>query len=294
MSSYKKGFKTYLQLELLLSKNTVEAYLTDYDKLTVFAEEVDKSVLQLSLTDLFSFLKWISDLGLSTTTQARIISGIKAFYTYLVLEKVLEANPSELLETPKLSRKLPEVLSVNEIEELLNSIDLSQPKGQRDIAMLELLYSSGLRVSELITLKINDILFDDELIVVTGKGNKQRIVPVGSVALKQIKNYLRFSRTEKVKPGSEATLFLNARGSGLSRVYVFKRIKELALKANIQKEISPHTFRHSFATSLVEAGADLRAVQQMLGHKSITTTEIYTHLDRSYLKDVIKEFHPRS
>lgn len=294
MSSYKNGFKTYLQLELLLSKNTVEAYLTDYDKLCVFAEEVGKTVLQLTLTDLFTFLKWISDLGLSTTTQARIISGIKAFYTYLVLEKIITNNPSELLETPKLSRKLPEVLSADEIESLLQCIDQSEPKGQRDIAMLELLYSSGLRVSELITLKINDILFDDELIVVTGKGNKQRIVPVGSVALKQIKNYLRFTRPDNAKPGSEATLFLNARGQGLSRVYVFKRIKELAIQANIQKEISPHTFRHSFATSLVEAGADLRAVQQMLGHKSITTTEIYTHLDRTYLKDVIKEFHPRS
>jgi integrase/recombinase XerD len=295
MNSFTKGFKQYLQLELSLSANSIVAYLSDVEKLQQFAEEIEVNTKDLTFKQLLSFLKWINELGLAERTQARIISGIKAFYTYLQLENAIDQNPSELLETPKLSRKLPEVLDNPEIDSMLNIIDLSKASGQRDRAILELLYSSGLRVSELITLKINDILFEEDLIIVTGKGNKQRIVPVGKTALHHIGLYLNhFRKPQKEKQGSESTLFLNLRGNKLSRVYIFKKIKELAAEVGITKSISPHTFRHSFATTLVEAGADLRAVQQMLGHKSITTTEIYTHLDRTYLKDVIQEFHPRS
>lgn len=295
MNPFVKGFKQYLQLELSLSKNSIEAYLSDLDKLQSYAEEVEQKIHLLTFQQLLNFIKWLNELGLAERSQARIISGIKAFYTYLILENQIDQNPSELLETPKLSRKLPEVLDNTEIDAILRKIDLSTASGQRDRAMLELLYSSGLRVSELTSLKINDILFEEDLIIVTGKGNKQRIVPVGKTALHHIGLYLNhFRHQQKEKPGHEAILFINQRGSQLSRVYVFKKIKALAIEAGIKKSISPHTFRHSFATTLVEAGADLRAVQQMLGHKSITTTEIYTHLDRSYLKDVIQEFHPRS
>ncbi|MFT5723066.1 MAG: integrase/recombinase XerD [Bacteroidia bacterium] len=295
MNPFQKGFKQYLQLELSLSSNSITAYLSDVEKLENFASEIEMGLTELTFKQLLAFLKWVNELGLAERTQARIISGIKAFYAYLLLEKVIDQNPSELLETPKLSRKLPEVLDTNEIDQMLNSIDLSKASGQRDRAILELLFSSGLRVSELTGLKINDILFEEDLVIVTGKGNKQRIVPVGKVAMHHIGLYLNHYRKPQIeKQGNEAVLFLNLRGAKLSRVYVFKRIKELAASVGISKNISPHTFRHSFATALVEAGADLRAVQQMLGHKSITTTEIYTHLDRSYLKDVIQEFHPRS
>ncbi|MCO4819489.1 MAG: site-specific tyrosine recombinase XerD [Bacteroidetes bacterium] len=295
MSPYTKGFKQYLKLELSLSSNSVSAYLTDVGKLINYCEDIDANVERLSFNQLLGFIKWLSELGLGERTQARIISGVKAFYNYLELEGLIPNNPSELLETPKLSRKLPEVLDNQEIERMLEAIDLSTKSGQRDRAILELLYSSGLRVSELTSLKINDILFDEDLIIVTGKGNKQRIVPVGSSALHHIGLYLNhFRKPQKEAKTDDTTLFLNLRGKPISRVYIFKRIKEIAQTVGISKNISPHTFRHSFATTLVEAGADLRAVQQMLGHKSITTTEIYTHLDRSYLKDVIQEFHPRS
>jgi integrase/recombinase XerD len=295
MSPYTKGFKQYLKLELSLSSNSVSAYLTDVGKLINYCEDIDANVERLSFNQLLGFIKWLSELGLGERTQARIISGVKAFYNYLELEGLIPNNPSELLETPKLSRKLPEVLDNQEIERMLGAIDLSTKSGQRDRAILELLYSSGLRVSELTSLKINDILFDEDLIIVTGKGNKQRIVPVGSSALHHIGLYLNhFRKPQKEAKTDDTTLFLNLRGKPISRVYIFKRIKEIAQTVGISKNISPHTFRHSFATTLVEAGADLRAVQQMLGHKSITTTEIYTHLDRSYLKDVIQEFHPRS
>ena len=295
MSPYTKGFKQYLKLELSLSSNSVSAYLTDVGKLINYCEDIDANVERLSFNQLLGFIKWLSELGLGERTQARIISGVKAFYNYLELEGLIPNNPSELLETPKLSRKLPEVLDNQEIERMLGAIDLSTKSGQRDRAILELLYSSGLRVSELTSLKINDILFDEDLIIVTGKGNKQRIVPVGSSALHHIGLYLNhFRKPQKEAKTDDTTLFLNLRGKPISRVYTFKRIKEIAQTVGISKNISPHTFRHSFATTLVEAGADLRAVQQMLGHKSITTTEIYTHLDRSYLKDVIQEFHPRS
>ncbi|MBO6516020.1 MAG: site-specific tyrosine recombinase XerD [Bacteroidia bacterium] len=295
MTGLLRGFRTYLQLELSLSTNSIDAYVSDVTKLEVFANEIGQSTTQLGYKELMRFLQWLNDLGLAERTQARIISGIKSYYSYLKLEKVIDKNPSELLETPKLSRILPDVLDVNEVNTLIEAIDLSKKGGERDKAILELLFSSGLRVSELIDLKINDIIAEEGLVVVTGKGNKQRIVPIGSVALKQISFYMEDQRNHQpIQKGHEAFVFLNQRGRKLSRVYIFKMIQTLAEKTGLKKKISPHTFRHSFATSLVEAGADLRAVQQMLGHKSITTTEIYTHLDRTYLKEVIEQFHPRS
>ena len=295
MSPYAKGFKQYLKLELSLSANSVSAYLGDIDKLIVYSEEVDTKIQSLTFKQLLSFIKWLNELGLAERTQARIISGVKAFYNYLELEGVISINPSELLETPKLSRTLPEVLENEEINKILEAIDMSTKSGQRDRAIIELLYSSGLRVSELTNLKINDVLFEEDLVLVTGKGDKQRLVPVGKTALHHIGLYINhFRKPQEEAKSGDTTLFLNLRGKPISRVYIFKRIKELAQSAGIKKNISPHTFRHSFATTLVEAGADLRAVQQMLGHKSITTTEIYTHLDKTYLKDVIHQFHPRS
>ena len=289
------GFKAYLKLELGLSENSIEAYLNDVAKLNSFATEVSKDLIQLSLEDLFSFMKWLTELGLAERSQARIVSGVKAYYNYLVLERLIDASPAELLEVPKLTRKLPEVLEHNEIESMLETMDMSRPSAQRDRAIIEVMYSCGLRVSELIGLKINDIDYLEQLVLVTGKGNKQRLVPIGSEALKHTQLYLNHIRNQQAESKSGAgILFLNNRGGALSRVYVFKLIKRLAAEAGIRKNVSPHTLRHSFATSLVEAGADLRAVQQMLGHKSITTTEIYTHLDRTYLKDVLKQYHPRS
>ncbi len=289
------GFKAYLKLELGLSENSIEAYLNDVAKLNSFATEVSKDLPQLSLEDLFSFMKWLTELGLAERSQARIVSGVKAYYNYLVLERLVDASPAELLEVPKLTRKLPEVLEHNEIESMLETMDMSKPSAQRDRAIIEVMYSCGLRVSELIGLKINDIDYLEQLVLVTGKGNKQRLIPIGSEALKHTQLYLNHIRNQQAESKSGAgILFLNNRGGALSRVYVFKLIKRLAAEAGIRKNVSPHTLRHSFATSLVEAGADLRAVQQMLGHKSITTTEIYTHLDRTYLKDVLKQYHPRS
>jgi len=289
------GFKAYLKLELGLSENSIEAYLNDVAKLSSFATEVSKDLNQLSLEDLFSFMKWLTELGLAERSQARIVSGVKAYYNYLVLERLIDASPAELLEVPKLTRKLPEVLEHNEIESMLETMDMSKPSAQRDRAIIEVMYSCGLRVSELIGLKINDIDYLEQLVLVTGKGNKQRLIPIGSEALKHTQLYLNHIRNQQAESKSGAgILFLNNRGGALSRVYVFKLIKRLAAEAGIRKNVSPHTLRHSFATSLVEAGADLRAVQQMLGHKSITTTEIYTHLDRTYLKDVLKQYHPRS
>ena len=289
------GFKAYLKLELGLSENSIEAYLNDVAKLNSFATEVSKDLNQLSLEDLFSFMKWLTELGLAERSQARIVSGVKAYYNYLVLERLIDASPAELLEVPKLTRKLPQVLEHNEIESMLETMDMSKPSAQRDRAIIEVMYSCGLRVSELIGLKINDIDYLEQLVLVTGKGNKQRLIPIGSEALKHTQLYLNHIRNQQAESKSGAgILFLNNRGGALSRVYVFKLIKRLAAEAGIRKNVSPHTLRHSFATSLVEAGADLRAVQQMLGHKSITTTEIYTHLDRTYLKDVLKQYHPRS
>jgi integrase/recombinase XerD len=295
--SFKKGFKSFLKLEKSLSENSVQAYIRDVEKLVQFLEMKSPSVslLKAKPQDLRDFIKWITELGMLATTQARIISGIKAFYKYLILEDLLEIDPSALLETPKTRRKLPEVLSVHEINLLLDGLDLSKPENTRNKAMLEILYGSGLRVSELVNLKLSDSYLDLEFLKIKGKGNKERLVPVGSSALKYLQIYLDTVRNHlDIKKGHEDFIFLNKRGTKLSRVMIFMIIKDLAKAVGINKTISPHTFRHSFATHLIEGGADLRAIQEMLGHESITTTEIYTHLDRDFLKQTIKQYHPRS
>jgi integrase/recombinase XerD len=286
-----------LQLEKSLSVNSIDGYMSDVEKLDQFFEmkRLKLQPEQIELDHLESFLAYLHDLGLGPRSQARIISGIKAFFKYLLIEDVIKLNPAELLETPKLSRKLPETLSLEEIESMFDAIDRSTIEGQRNRAMLETLYSCGLRVSELVNLKISDLFLDVEFVRVIGKGNKERLVPIGQSAVKQIKIYKNEVRVHQpVKPGQEDILFLNRRGKGLTRNMVYHIIKELAKGAGIKKNISPHTFRHSFATHLVEGGADLRAVQEMLGHESITTTEIYTHLDREYLRETVMRFHPMS
>ncbi len=292
---YKKGFKAYLQLEKSLSDNTVQAYMQDLEKLTQYLLLIneEKSPQQIVLTDLEKFVKWISELGMSATSQSRIISGIKNFYKYCLQEEITAKDPTALLEAPKLKRSLPDVLSFDEIESIIAAIDLSTPEGVRNKAMIETLYSCGLRVTELVNLKISCLYLDIGFIRVIGKGDKERLVPVGSSAIKHIELYKNNTRVHTpIKPGNEDILFLNRRGRKLSRVMIFMIIKDLAKHAGITKNISPHTFRHSFATHLVEGGADLRAVQEMLGHESITTTEIYTHLDREYLRDTLQRFHP--
>jgi len=292
---YRKGFKAYLQLEKSLSDHSVLAYLQDLDKLTAYFEEqgIQPAPKEVQLKDLEAFLKWVAQIGLLPGSQARIISGIRSFFKYCLIEQVVNTDPTVLLEAPKLKRALPDVLSFEEIESIIGQIDLSQPAGGRNKAMLETLYSCGLRVSELVSLRISCLYLDVGFVRVTGKGDKERLVPVGSDAVKYINIYRHNIRVHtKVQPGHEDVLFLNHRGKGLSRVMVFTLIKDLARRAGIQKNISPHTFRHSFATHLVEGGADLRAVQEMLGHESITTTEIYTHLDRKYLRQTLEQFHP--
>lgn len=292
-----KGFKSYLKLERSLSKNSIDAYIHDVDKLQQYFVYIKQttSPVNVESKDIKEFLVWINELGMTPSSQARVLSGIKAFYKYLMLEDILKIDPSALVETPKLGRKLPDTLSLDEINIMLDSIDVSTPEGGRNKAILETLYACGLRVSELVNLKISDIYFEIDFLKVTGKGNKERFVPLGSSAKKFIKIYQNDIRVHlSIKKGEEDLLFLNRRGSRLSRVMIFNIIKQTAVKANIRKSISPHTFRHSFATHLVEGGADLRAVQEMLGHESITTTEIYTHLDRNYLKEAIFSFHPRS
>lgn len=294
---YIQGYKSFLQLERSLSGNSVEAYLHDVAKLLQFLEarKYDLSPKDIELKHLQEFLKWVNELGMSARTQARVISGIKGFYKYLLLENVLNSDPTTLLEAPRLGRKLPDTLSLEDINNIIDAIDLSSNEGQRNKAMLETLYSCGLRVSELVNLKISHLYFNDEFIKVTGKGDKERLVPIGSVAVKQINIYKDEVRAhQQVKKEHEDVLFLNRRGAKLTRVMVFTIIKRLAFKIGLKKHISPHTFRHSFATHLIEGGADLRAVQEMLGHESITTTEIYTHLDREYLRSAIIQFHPRS
>lgn len=291
-----KQFEHYLKLEKALAPNSVEAYVRDIVKLKQFGQlnNEDQKPEAINAQDLENFVAYIYDLGVSPFTQARIISGIKAFYRYLLFEGVISKDPTTLLEAPKLGRKLPDTLAVHEIDQLFAAIDLSTPEGARNKAMLETLYSSGLRVSELTNLKIGNIYFDIGFLKILGKGNKERLVPIGKEALKCIKIYIEEVRCHlKIKPGFEGYVFLNRRGQALTRVMVFTIIKQLARKAELDKNISPHTFRHSFATHLIEGGADLRAVQEMLGHESITTTEIYTHLDRDYLRQVIFEFHPR-
>jgi integrase/recombinase XerD len=295
--SYIKQFGQYLKLERSLSQNSIDAYLRDVEKLAQFIAMKDAKAgpLKLQRKDLQAFLQYISELGMSAYSQARILSGIKAFYKYLLYEELIEQNPTSQLEGPKLGRKLPDTLAYDEIINLFEAIDLSSPEGGRNRAMLEVLYSSGLRVSELVDLKMGNIYFDIGFLRVVGKGNKERLVPIGRDAMKFLKIYLEEIRVHTtIKKGAESFVFLSKRGAKLSRVSVFLLIKGLAEKIGLKKSISPHTFRHSFATHLIEGGADLRAVQEMLGHSSITTTEIYTHLDRDYLRQVIQEFHPRS
>lgn len=294
-SSYKSGFKAYLQLEKSLSDHSVSAYLHDLEKLTQYLQTLPQppGPGEVELKTLQGFVKWITDLGMTARSQARIISGIKAFYKYCMLENLVTKDPSTLLEAPKLKRSLPDTLSFEEIEKIIAAIDLSKPGGTRNKAMLEILYSCGLRVSEVVNLRISQLYFDVGFIRVTGKGDKERLVPVGKTAAKYVNIYLKEVRAKQpVKPGHEDIVFLNKNGTGLSRVMVFYIIREAAAEAGIKKTISPHTFRHSFATHLVENGADLRAVQEMLGHESITTTEIYTHVDRSFLRKTLEQFHP--
>lgn len=286
-------FRQYLILEKSLSVKTAEAYLHDVGLLDEFLGE--KKLEDVEVADLQNFAKYLQkDKEVEATSQARILSGVRAFYRFLVLEGTLETNPAQLIDTPKLARKLPTVLSVPEVEAIINAVDLSLPEGHRNRAMIEVLYSCGLRVSELIALQLSCLFFDEGYIRVIGKGNKERIVPIGSTAQKAIRLYVEGYRMSlKIKKGDADIVFLNRRGGRLSRVMVFHIVKELAEKAGITKDISPHTFRHSFATHLVEGGADLRAVQEMLGHESITTTEIYTHLDREYVQSTIALHHPR-
>lgn len=287
-------YKTYLRLEKGLSANTIEAYLDDLNKLFMFITDESLSIEHITYADLQQFIAQLSDIGISARSQARIISGIKSFYRFLILDDYLQSDPTELLESPKIGMKLPEVLTLEEINELLNTIDLSSATGQRNRAILEVLYSCGLRVSELIHLRYSDIYFEEEFIKVEGKGNKQRLVPISPTALREIRNYLYDRQKMDVQKGYEDILFLNNRGKGLSRVMIFHIIKAQAELANIRKTISPHTFRHSFATHLLEGGANLRAIQLMLGHEKITTTELYTHMDREFLRKEIISHHPRN
>ncbi len=292
---YKKGFKAFLQLEKSLSAHSVEAYLRDIDKLTQYFESIGKEIgpADVTLKDLQTFIQSIGAMEMAATSQARIISGIKSFFKYCILEQICTNNPTTLLPTPKTRRKLPDVLSFEEIEQLIGHIDLSKPEGGRNKAILETMYSSGLRVTEAIHLKISCLYLDVGFIRVIGKGDKERLVPIGSDAIKYIKLYKDTIRVHQTPAKDcEDILFLNNRGKGLSRVMIFYIIKDLILKTGIKKSISPHSFRHSFATHLVEGGADLRAVQEMLGHESITTTEIYTHMNREFLRDTLDRFHP--
>ena len=291
-----RDFRNYLKLERSLSVNSIEAYVRDMEKLSQFIELKHPTILPEGATykQLQGFLKYLNELGMSAHSQARILSGIKGFFKYLLFEERIEHDPTVLLEGPRLGRKLPDTLDYNEIVKLLEAIDLSSPEGGRNRAMLEILYSSGLRVSELVELKRANVYFDLGFLRVVGKGNKERLVPIGRDAMKFLKTYLEEIRVHvPIQKGFEGHVFLNRAGRKISRVSIFLIIKSLGVKIGLKKSISPHTFRHSFATHLIEGGADLRAVQEMLGHESITTTEIYTHLDRDYLKQVILDFHPR-
>lgn len=293
-----KGFEEYLRLEKGLSLNSVNAYINDVNKLVDFLLKNDfKGITpqKVKLNHLKGFLEWLNENGVSPRTQARTISGIKSYYKYLLIEEKITSDPTALLESPKIGRKLPDVLTLNEIDALINAIDATKSEGQRNKAILETLYSCGLRVSELVDLKVSDLHFDQGYIKVEGKAGKERLVPVSPRAIAEINNYFEgYRRTLHITPLANDVLFLNRRGQKLSRVMIFTIIKNLAAKINLNKKISPHTFRHSFATHLIEGGADLRAVQEMLGHESILTTEIYTHIDRDYLKDTINQYHPRS
>lgn len=288
-----RKYITFLKLEKSLSKHSVEAYLSDLQKLVDYSGGVEKLLL-LKSTDLEEFLCQLRDCGIHARSQARILSGIKSFYRFLLLEDYLQVDPTELVDAPKLGRHLPEVLSVEEIDLIIGCIDLSSKEGQRNKAMLETLYSCGLRVSELVTLKLSNCYFEEEYLLVEGKGSKQRLVPISQRAIHEIRLWMPDRSALDIKKGQEDYVFLNRRGSGLSRSMVFRIIQDLAGLAGITKTISPHTFRHSFATHLLEGGANLRVIQQMLGHESIQTTEIYTHMDKTYLRDQILRFHPRN
>ncbi|MCX6234216.1 MAG: site-specific tyrosine recombinase XerD [Bacteroidetes bacterium] len=295
--SYINGFISFLKLEKSLSTNTIEAYLDDVNKLIQFMEEkkLDITPAQIEPHHLKDFLVYINERGLNSRSQGRIISGIRGFYKYLLLEDIIRNDPTELIQSPRIGRKLPDVLSTDEIDRIIKEIDLSTPEGMRNKAIIETLYGCGLRVSELVNLKLSNLYFEPGFIKITGKGDKERLVPIGNTAIKFITIYIDAVRVHvNVSKDSRDIVFLNRRGKKLSRIMIFAIVKELAEKAGIRKNISPHTFRHSFATHLVEGGADLRAVQEMLGHASITTTEIYTHLDREYLRETILSFHPRS
>ncbi|MCO4805585.1 MAG: site-specific tyrosine recombinase XerD [Flavobacteriales bacterium] len=293
--SHKKGFKGYLKLERTLSQNSVDAYMSDVDKLASFISESEgqKAPERVTYKELQAFVKWIVSIGLAPYSQARIISGVKAFYKFLELDGMIKVNPTALLESPKIGRKLPDTLNNAEIEEMLGCIDRSKPEGERNRAIIETMYACGLRVSELVGLLISNLYLNEGFIRVIGKGNKERLIPIHDQAIDSIVNYLENVRVHQPQvEGERDVVFLNKRGKRLSRVMIFYIIRDLAVQAGIRKKISPHTLRHSFATELVENGADLRAVQEMLGHASITTTEIYTHLDRKFLKDTVLKHHP--
>jgi|TARA_R110000737_G_scaffold344050_1_gene370785 integrase/recombinase XerD len=292
---YIKQFVAYLKIEKGLAENSIFAYQRDVQKLISFCDYENKDVTSIEYSDLNNFIGMLYDLGLSPRSQARIISGIKQFYGFLLLDDIIKTDPSESLEMPKLGRKLPEVLSIEEIDQLISAIDLSKPEGHRNKAILETLYSCGLRVSELVNLKFSDLFFDEGFIRVIGKGNKQRLVPSSPSVEKEINFYKTSTRNHlNVVKGSENIVFLNRRGAQLTREMIFTIIKNLSKEIGLTKNVSPHTFRHSFATHLLEGGANLRAIQEMLGHESITTTEIYTHLDQSFLKEAILSYHPRN
>jgi integrase/recombinase XerD len=290
-----KNFETYLRLEKSLSENSIEAYLNDVFKLERYFTDTgsDKTPSSVTYSDLKGFIIWYSTDNQNTRTQSRVLSGVRAFFRFLLIEGEIVENPSSLIESPKIGLKLPEVLSVMEIDKMIEEIDLSKPEGHRNKAIIETLYGCGLRVSELVNLRLTDIHYGEGFVIVTGKGNKQRLVPVGRKALKEIDIYKK-DRDRLPVIHDQNVLFLNRRGAGLTRAMIFTIIKDLAARAGIRKNISPHTFRHSFATHMIEAGADLRAVQEMLGHESILTTEIYTHIDRSFLRDTLIMFHPRA
>lgn len=290
-----KEYNRFLQFERGLSAHTISAYLQDLSKWQTYCEQNALSLKETKRTDILSFLEWLHDFGISPQTQSRVISGLKSFYSFLQIEFEWQGNPTELIEAPKLKRSLPCILHIEEINALIGAIDLSSAEGVRNKAILEILYGCGLRVSELTNLKLSNLFLDVEFIKVEGKGNKERLIPIGKEAIKHLTIYIKEVRNHlTIKNGHEDIVFLSRRGSALSRVMVFLIIKKLAEKIGLKKNISPHTFRHSFASHLVEGGADLRAVQDMLGHESITTTEIYTHVDTDYLRSVIMEFHPRA
>jgi len=292
-----KGFEDYLRLEKALSQNSINAYINDINKLMEFLKNTFKGITpqKVKLNHLKSFIEWLNERGVSPRTQARTISGIKSFYKFLLIEEKINSDPTSLLESPRIGRKLPDILSLDEIDTLINAIEVDKPEGQRNKAILETLYSCGLRVSELVNLKLSNLFFEQGYVKIEGKSNKERLVPISNRAITEINKYLEgYRKTLRVTPSAQDIVFVNRRGQILSRVMIFTIIKNLAEKVDLKKKISPHTFRHSFATHLIDGGADLRAVQEMLGHESILTTEIYTHLDREYLKDTISQFHPRS